>query len=116
MPWRHETGELATEHVRDAGDQRRKESEPPCPQEAVREATSEKDVEDEAPGQTGIRREDESEQRRGIEDVPMHGGDVRQSAEEVGIPLGNPLPRFQRLAGEVAHRPSSDVLVAVRVD
>ena len=60
-----------------------------------------------------VGRQHQAQQERRIEDVAVHGGDVRHSSVEVWVPLGKPAVRLHVLRGELAKCVARDVLVAV---
>jgi hypothetical protein len=79
-------------------DQRPVESHAPSAQEEIREASREEEMDDERPGQRDVGGKKRAKQERRIEDVAVHRGDVRQTAEEIRIPLWNPWPALSDAA------------------
>ena len=80
-------------------------------QQEVHGESGEDQVEREAEVHRGVHRQEPPEPRRRIEDVPVHGGDEREAAEEVRVPLRD-VPRLpERLGAVEAEAVSRDVLV-----
>jgi len=73
-------------------------------------------MDDEAPRHCHIGGEDHPQQERRVENVAVHGGDVRHPAEQVGIPQRESGSPAQRRRAELAKREPRDVLVAAWID
>ena len=70
----------------------------------------------ERPGHRLIGRQDHAQQKRGIKDVAVHGGDIRQPTEQVWVPLWKAVARFERRRRKLAKRIPCDVLIAAHPD
>ena len=69
-------------------------------------------MDDESPRHGDVGGEDHPQQERRIENVAVHGGDVRHPAEQVRIPQREAGSLAQRGRRKLAERESGDVLVA----
>ena len=84
-------------------------------QEADGEHTGQKRVQHEAPRHGDVRRQHETEQERGVEDVPVHGRDVRHATELIRIPLRKSLAVAKGASGELAKGIPRDVLIRIGI-
>ncbi len=86
VPRRDERGDLPAQHVRQPCQQRREEAESVGAQKGEGEQPREKEMKSECRVHSGIEPECHAEEKRGVEDVAMLGGDVRQPSEDERIP------------------------------
>jgi hypothetical protein len=82
----------------------------------IREATGEKDVDQQPPRHRDVGGQDHAQQEGGIENVAMHGSDVRHSPHQIGIPQRESVPSLERRGSELAKGIASVELIAAGVD
>ena len=78
--------DLSAHHVGDSADERAVEAVAERAKESVREKAAEENMNDEAPRHRDVRGHDHTQEESRIENVTVHGGDVRHAAQEIRIP------------------------------